>query len=340
MATEKRERQRANRQQKNEYQAKAERRQTSTRRVLIGAGIVVGGLILVLAIAALGGAFSDDDSVETADTIATSPTASTSAGSTVAPLPAGEVLPNGFQLGTGECPPQSVDEPVTSFPNAPQLCIDPAAGYTATIATSEGDVVVELAAEDVPGTVNNFVTLARYGYYDDTLIFRADPSIDVVQGGGADNSASPGYNIPDEGDGFTYEEGQIVMARTAEPNSAGGQWFIVTGPNASNLDAQGTYVVFGRVTQGLEIAQAMVENVGADGQTPSEEVRVETILIEEVAGGATDATTATSAPATFDSSTETSTDATGTAAPSTQAANPQTGGPGPTSSLAPSSTGG
>ena len=184
-------------------------------------------------------------------------------------------------MAAGECPPADVTEPVRTFTDAPQQCIDPAATYTATFRTSEGDIVVDLNTAEVPGTVNNFVTLARYGYYDDTLIFRADPSIDIIQGGGRSNSDSPGYEIPDEASGFTYQAGQLAMARTQEPNSAGGQWFFVSGPNGSNLDAQGTYVVFGEITEGLEIAEAILALSGEDGQTPTREVVVETVEITE-----------------------------------------------------------
>jgi cyclophilin family peptidyl-prolyl cis-trans isomerase len=198
-------------------------------------------------------------------------------GSTVPPAP----LPE-FAYGTGECPPENVAEPVRSFSAAPQQCIDPGATYTATFRTSEGDIVVDLNTAEVPGTVNNFVTLARYGYYDDTLIFRADPSIDIIQGGGRSNTDSPGYEIPDEANGFTYRAGQLAMARTQAPNSAGGQWFFVTGPNAAALDAQGTYVVFGEITEGLDVAQGILALAGGDdGQTPTREVALETVEITE-----------------------------------------------------------
>lgn len=285
MGTEKRERQRANRQLKNQQLAKEEQRRKLTRRFVVGAVAVVAGLGLVLGLAALGGAFSDDDTVAssvpdattpgtvTGSTVPASAPASTAPGSTVALAP--------FAYGTGECPPEEVTEPVRTFDAAPQQCIDPSATYTATFRTSEGDIVVDLDSASVPGTVNNFVTLARYGYYDDTLIFRADPSIDIIQGGGRSNADSPGYEIPDEAKGFTYEAGQLAMARTQAPNSAGGQWFFVTGPNGANLDAQGTYVVFGEITEGLEVAQSILALSGDDGQTPSREVTLETVEITE-----------------------------------------------------------
>ena len=317
MATEKRERQRANRQLKDQYQRQEQRRQTTTRRLVIGGVAVVGGLLVVLALAWIGGAFSDDE--ETADTVV--PT-SASQDSIPATTAATEIGP--FEYGSGACPPETVGEPVRTFEDAPQLCIDPAAAHTATIATSLGDIVVDLDTASTPGTVNNFVTLSRFGYYDDTRIFRADPSIEIVQGGGLDNSATPGYTIPDEANGFTYSEGQIVMARTPQPNSAGGQWFIVTGPAASNLDADGTYVVFGTVTEGLEIAQEMVAGAGgADGQTPPEEVVVETITIAE--DTATDGSTPDTATAsTTSASTEPATSGPATTGPETTAAAPTT----------------
>ena len=267
MGTEKRERQRANRQLKNQQLAKEEHRRRLTRRIVIGALAVVAGLGLVIGIAWLGGAGGDDD------TATTSLPASTAPGSTVAPA--------GFTYGTGACPPEEVTEPVRTFTDAPQLCIDPAAAYTATFRTSEGDIVVDLDAAEVPGTVNNFVTLARYGYYDDTLIFRTASSVagEIVQGGGRTNADSPGYTIPDEGAGFVYEPGQIVMARTAAPDSAGGQWFFVTEAPPTP-DPTGSYVVFGTITEGLEVARAIRELGGADG-APSREVTVETVEITE-----------------------------------------------------------
>jgi len=187
-----------------------------------------------------------------------------------------------FTYGTGECPEADGSSPKTStFADAPQLCIDPTKQYTATFETSKGTIVVELDMS-VPGTVNNFVTLARYHYYDGTVIFRADPSIDIIQGGGLTNTDSPGYTIPDEGTGFRYAEGSLSMARTGAPNSAGGQWFFSGGPATSVLDGQGTYVVFGNVTEGLDVVQAILALAGGDdGQTPTEEVTLITVTITE-----------------------------------------------------------
>lgn len=201
-----------------------------------------------------------------------------------------------FEFGSGECPPEEgVDEPVRDFDDAPQLCIDPSASYEATFVTSEGEITVALDAATTPGTVNNFVVLARYGYYDDTPIFRAEPGSGLFQGGGQDNMSSPGYTIPDEGSGYTYVPGTLAMARTGQPNSAGAQWFFTTDESASYLDDYGTYVVFGQITEGLEVAQAITALGDANG-APTQDITLETVTVTEADGAAPTATDA--APAT------------------------------------------
>ena len=180
-----------------------------------------------------------------------------------------------FAYGDGACAPEDradLDAPVRSFDDAPRRCIDSDATYTATFETSEGEFVVALDTANTPGTVNNFVTLARYGYYDDTPIFRADPSIDLFQAGGQNNSSSPGYVIPDEGAGYTYPTGVLAMANRGSPDSGSAQWFVVTGPKAAYLDGYGTYVVFGRITDGLDVAQAITA-LGTPGGTPTRPIR-------------------------------------------------------------------
>ena len=157
-----------------------------------------------------------------------------------------------FEYGDGECAPDTKPaEPVIDFDAAPQKCIDPTKQYIAVFDTTEGKMRVLLDTANTPGTVNNFVNLAKFGYYDGTTIFRTDTSIEIVQGGSPHTNdpsdPGPGYTISDEGTGFTYEPGQLVMARSSGEDSAGAQFFFVAGDAASNLDAQGTYVVFGNI---------------------------------------------------------------------------------------------
>jgi cyclophilin family peptidyl-prolyl cis-trans isomerase len=280
VATEKRERQRANRQQRYEQESRDFKRHTRTRRAVIAVVAIVGGVALVLLIAWFFNRSDDDEPTTTTSVAATSTSdgaTSTSAGPSTSAADAA-----GFSYGTGECPPaEGVTAPVTSFADAPQQCIDPAAEYSARFVTDRGDIIVRLDAASQPGTVNNFVTLARSGYYDDTLLFRTNTSIGIVQGGGRDNQANPGYQIPDEGTGFTYQAGQLAMARTQAPNSAGGQWFFTVNDASSGLDTQGTYVVFGEVTEGLDVLEEVLALAGPDGDTPTEDVVLETVEVTE-----------------------------------------------------------
>ncbi len=149
-------------------------------------------------------------------------------------------------------------------------------------------VVVNLDSTNTPGTVNNFVQLAGYSYYNGSQLFRTDTSIGIIQGGAPHtNSAAdpgPGFTIPDEGGPYTYKPGQLVMARTDQPNSAGAQFFFTVDDKASSLDAQGTYVVFGTVTKGLDVLQAILAtNVdsGSLGGAPSPAVTVKSVTIGE-----------------------------------------------------------
>jgi len=291
VGTAKRDRQRANRQQRLEELAK-EAKRSKTRKWALWIGVAVPVAIVVLfLIARLGG--SDDTTSSTVASVPTSveastttvdPTASTTlvdTSTTVAESTTTVALAP-FEYGKGGCPAaDGTSLKQSSFSQPFKQCIDPAKTYTATFDTSEGKVVVQLDPANVPGTVNNFVSLARFHYYDGSLIFRTDPSIDIIQGGGKTNQDTPGYEIPDEKNGFTYSEGDLVMARTAQPNSAGGQWFFVAGPNASALDGQGTYVTFGKVTEGLDVVKNILALAGSDGQTPTKPVTVNSITIDE-----------------------------------------------------------
>ena len=165
--------------------------------------------------------------------------------------------------GAEPCAPAAgAGERVLDFDGPPLLCIDPAVAHTAVFDTSRGVVRVALDAANTPGTVNSFVNLARFGYYDGTLVHRSAPSIGILQGGSPHtNSASdpgPGYTLWDEGTGFTYRPGQLVMARRGDPNSAGAQYFFTVTPDAGLLDGQGTYVVFGDVVEGLDVLTDML----------------------------------------------------------------------------------
>ncbi len=284
MGTDKRERQKANRDRARQERIRKQQLSKVRKRGLIF-GIGIPALVLALfAVSRLTGGSSTasttstpieiiDSTIATGDT--TAATSSTVAGKTPA-----------IVEGTTACPATDGSQKrVATFTDSMKKCIDIAKTYTATFDTSEGTIVVGLNTKSVPGTVNNFVALSRYKYYDGTTIFRTDPSIDIIQGGGFSASDSVGYNIQDEGGPFKYSEGDLVMARTGTPNSGGAQFFFATGPNVSLLDGQGTYVTFGHVTKGLDVLKKIIglHKATSDGMggKPSHKVTVKTISITE-----------------------------------------------------------
>jgi peptidyl-prolyl cis-trans isomerase B (cyclophilin B) len=122
--------------------------------------------------------------------------------------------------------------------------------YEATITTDRGDMVLELDPKLAPNTVNNFVSLARQGFYDGLTFHRVVPDF-VVQGGcpKGNGTGDPGYKIKAEFNKQKHVRGTVAMARSQHPDSAGSQFYITYGPTP-HLD--GSYTVFGRVVAGME----------------------------------------------------------------------------------------
>lgn len=176
-------------------------------------------------------------------------------------------------------------EKTLDFLRSPPMCIKPSQKYTAIFDTSEGKIEVALDTSNTPYTANNFIVLSNYKYYDNTLLFRLDPSIAIIQGGAPHTNdwsdSGPGYTIPDEGGlflplnnggvkgPFTYEPGQLIMARSQGLNSSGAQFFFSTGEEVSLLDSQGSYIVFGKTNpEGLSILKKMMGLYKEDSNSP------------------------------------------------------------------------
>jgi peptidyl-prolyl cis-trans isomerase B (cyclophilin B) len=142
------------------------------------------------------------------------------------------------------------------WPKPPAMEIDPHKSYTATITTDRGDIVVELAAQYAPVTVNNFVFLARQGYYDNVPFHRVINNF-VIQGGDPTGTGrgGPGYTFKDEFEGnpLKHERGILSMAN-AGPGTNGSQFFITHSPQP-HLD--GRHTVFGKVTEGLDVVDSI-----------------------------------------------------------------------------------
>ena len=167
---------------------------------------------------------------------------------------------------------------------APTMEIDPSRRYTADIQTSEGTISVQLLPEEAPKTVNNFVFLAREGFYSNVPFHRIIKDF-MIQTGDPTGSGSggPGYRFQDERVNRRYERGIVAMAN-AGPNTNGSQFFICHGRNAESLPPN--YTIFGRVTEGLDVVDA-IANVPTrssgrgERSVPTEDIRIESVEISE-----------------------------------------------------------
>jgi peptidyl-prolyl cis-trans isomerase B (cyclophilin B) len=142
------------------------------------------------------------------------------------------------------------------YSTPPAMSIDPSKKYVATFETSRGTIVADLFAKDAPKTVNNFVFLARDGYYDGTVFHRVISNF-MIQGGDptATGRGGPGYKFEDEtkGNPHKHQPGSLSMANSG-PNTNGSQFFI-THVKTDWLD--GKHTVFGKVRSGQEVVNSV-----------------------------------------------------------------------------------
>jgi peptidyl-prolyl cis-trans isomerase B (cyclophilin B) len=156
----------------------------------------------------------------------------------------------------------------------------------AVVNTNLGNIQFELLSDIAPETVRNFIKLAKSGFYDGTLFHRVIPKF-MIQGGDpntkeADKSTwgtgGPGYNIKAEFSSRSHLRGIVSMARSSDPDSAGSQFFIVTG-DSTFLDRE--YTVFGQVVNGMEVADKIV-NLPRDGNDcPLQEAKMLQVTIPD-----------------------------------------------------------
>jgi cyclophilin family peptidyl-prolyl cis-trans isomerase len=165
----------------------------------------------------------------------------------------------------------------------PEMTIDPNKQYTATVETSEGTIKASLFAQEAPQTVNNFVFLAREGYYDGVIFHRVINGF-MIQTGDPTGTGrgGPGYKFNDEPVNRRYSRGILAMAN-AGPNTNGSQFFIVHG---ADVGLPPSYTIFGEVTDGADvvdkIAGAPVKaGAGGERSTPVTPARIERVEISE-----------------------------------------------------------
>jgi cyclophilin family peptidyl-prolyl cis-trans isomerase len=172
--------------------------------------------------------------------------------------------------------------------SAPAMALTPGATYQATLATTKGDIVIDLLVDDAPNTVNNFVFLARAGFYDGVIFHRVIKGF-MVQTGDPTGTGTggPGYRFDDEPVQRRYRAGTVAMANAGR-NTNGSQFFIMH-------QSQGlppNYTIFGEVTGGMDVVDAIASvpvraSRSGEASSPVDRVAIESVTIEETpaAGG-------------------------------------------------------
>jgi len=149
----------------------------------------------------------------------------------------------------------------------------------ATLHTNHGPIAIELYDDDAPKTVDNFVGLARKGFYDGVIFHRIIPDF-MIQGGDPTGTGSggPGYTFQDEVNDHSVARGALAMAN-AGPNTNGSQFFIVTADACPWLD--GKHTVFGRVTDGMTVVDAISALETDARDRPRDDVVIERVELPE-----------------------------------------------------------
>ena len=164
------------------------------------------------------------------------------------------------------------------YPTAPDLTIDLDKSYTATLDTNHGEIVIELDPARSPLTVNNFVFLARDGYYDGVIFHRVIENF-MIQGGDPTGTGTggPGYKFRDEIEGpGSYSRGTVAMAN-AGPNTNGSQFFICH----TDTGLPHSYTIFGKVSSGMDVVDSIATTATDRSDRPEEHVVINQVTISE-----------------------------------------------------------
>lgn len=164
------------------------------------------------------------------------------------------------------------------YPAPPDLAIDLAKSYQATLHTSAGDITLDLYAAAAPQAVNNFVFLAGEGFYDGVIFHRVIEGF-VIQGGDPTGTGrgGPGYTFRDEfHDRTQYNRGTLAMAN-AGPNTNGSQFFICH----QRVGLPNQYTIFGEVTEGIEVVDAIATAPTGPGDRPDAPVTIDSVSVAE-----------------------------------------------------------
>lgn len=278
MGTSKRERQKKNREARRE-QVTRRQQQGKARKRGSQVGVVVLLVVALVGFVFVTGNNSNTDVSET-ETESTQETVDTTQDTVAAQAS----MP--FEYGTSACPPiDGSAEQRREFTDSHQLCIDPTKTYVATFDTTQGSFSVRLLSDRAPGTVNNFVSLARWKYFDGTKCHRVIEDF-VVQCGDptATGTGGPGYSFADElPQAGEYKIGSLAMANSG-PNTNGSQFFVITGNSGASLPP--SYSLFGEVVDGLDTAVKAMgalfnPDPAANGVPPAGDIVLKSVTISE-----------------------------------------------------------
>lgn len=278
MGTSKRERQKKNREARRE-QVTRRQQQGKARKRGSQVGVVVLLVVALVGFVFVTGNNSNTDVSET-ETESTQETVDTTQDTVAAQAS----IP--FEYGTSACPPiDGSAEQRREFTDSHQLCIDPTKTYVATFDTTQGSFSVRLLSDRAPGTVNNFVSLARWKYFDGTKCHRVIEDF-VVQCGDptATGTGGPGYSFTDElPQAGEYKIGSLAMANSG-PNTNGSQFFVITGNSGASLPP--SYSLFGEVVDGLDTAVKAMgalfnPDPAANGVPPAGDIVLKSVTISE-----------------------------------------------------------
>jgi cyclophilin family peptidyl-prolyl cis-trans isomerase len=243
---------------------------------------VIGALVVLAVVGSMLSLGGDDDD-DTADEFAATTTTTGLIDTTPTTIVDAPVEGATFTYGTTLCAPDDKPDTVpASFADSFQNCLSADASYKAVVGTSEGAFTIDLLPERAPGTVNNFIQLAKSGWFDGVSVHRIVPGFVNQTGdrvGDPPGTGGPGYAIADELPAAVseYTPGAIAMANSG-PDTNGSQWFMCV--DCSVLPTAG-YSLFGFVSDGMEVVQAINDLGTSDGSPPEREVTIVAVEILE-----------------------------------------------------------
>ena len=209
-------------------------------------------------------------------------TPATTSAPTVAPTPAGGATQAPTSIPAVE-PAAEEETDIKQYPEAPQLTIDPENRFVAVMNTTKGAIVIELFPKEAPKTVNNFVFLAKDGFYDGVIFHRVIQGF-MIQGGDplGTGTGGPGYKFEDEFDpSLVFDSPGLLAMANSGPGTNGSQFFITVAPTPH---LNNRHTIFGRVILGQDVADA-ISVTPASQDRPSEDVVIHNIKIQETVPG-------------------------------------------------------